>query len=913
MNDKGRGAQDADAGLRGGGCVQGYSPISDYGIIGNLHTVALVGLDGSIDWLCLPHIDSASVFSAILDRDAGGRFCVAPAAPHREWDSTAHYLPGTNILVTRFRTSTGLLTLTDFMPIPFGGEEEMEEESHELYRLVEMTEGRADVAVVFDPRFDYARVEPVFDASGDVVTARGGKEAMTLCCTRDISDCVGGGEAVMALEQGERVWLRLHYGEDACEPLDPERAEAAMAELEEYWKSWLSKSETGRRVDLGPYGEMVERSALALKLLYYGPAGTIAAAATASLPEVVGGERNWDYRFTWVRDSAFTLEALFNLGHLSETEGYLRWIEGLLARCGCERLQAVYGLGGEADIREEELDHLEGYRGSKPVRVGNGAMDQVQLDIYGELMDAALKLADYVGKIDSGLWPPLRGMCDYVCGHWREKDSGIWEVRGGPYHFVYSKVMCWVALDRGVEIARRYGFPADKEKWERTKAEIKGEVLDRGWSREKEAFVQHYETDALDASALRIPLVGFLPHDDPRVVSTLEAVRAELADGHFVYRYRNDDELSGSEGAFLICSFWLIENLIAQGRLDEAATYLGRVEGAANHLGLFSEEYDLEWREQLGNFPQAFTHIGYINSVISLRRARGALADRAAEPERAAPSTHLLLSPCIMLNDGEPTISIPPGEIAGRLKKSMNTLRGAFYDTESGRVAYEKMRGSAAYADYLDLSRSLKQMDLGGLGSREEKIAFWVNLYNVIVIHGIIELGVRDSIKEVRNFFKRTCYSIGGMEFSPDAIEHGILRGNSRPPNALFRPFGRNDARLAHIIEPVDARIHFTLVCASLSCPPIAFYSADKLDEQLTLAGQSFVNGGGAVIDRDAATVSLSRIFKWYAPDFGGGRAERLRFIAGFVYDDSDREYLIENAERVRVLYQSYDWRLNKG
>ena len=886
-----------------------YKKISDYGVIGNLHSVALVGLDGSIDWLCLPYIDSPSVFGALLDDEKGGRFRVSPRGA---FDSVAEYLPDTNVLRTRFRTRTGIMQVTDFMPVLYTGEGEWEEERQELYRLVEVVRGTVEVALVFEPRFDYARARTTLEEHDGTIIVKGNGERLVLCSTRKLEPHEHSCRAQWTLSEGERVWLHIGHGVDALAEIDPAKAQGALRATEGYWRTWLKKSETGRSQSLGHYQAMVDRSALVLKLLYYEPTGAIAAAATTSLPEEIGGVRNWDYRFTWVRDTSLTLQALFNLGHLSETQGYLRWTERLIAEHGAGTMQIMYGLRGERELPEETLSHLDGYKGSKPVRIGNGAATQKQLDIYGEIMDAALKLSDYVGKIDTGLWPFLRDICNYVVEHWRDRDSGIWEVRDEPYHFVYSKIMCWVALDRGLTIAHRYGFPCDNELWQQTRELIKAEVLQQGWSDEKQSFVQHYETDALDASNLLIPIMGFLPFDDPRVVSTIEAIHRELGHGGFLYRYRTADGLPGEEGTFLLCTFWLIECLIGLNRLDEAEVLLRRMEGISNHVGLFAEEYDVKWDEALGNFPQAFTHIGFINSVINLCQARGRTMEAAAETEADLPTWQLLLANRIVLNDGAPLTQIAAKEIAPELKKSMNILRGAFFDTRHGRVAYEEMRKSRAYEDYLKLSYTLKLMDPAILTTRDERLAFWINLYNVIVIHAVIALGIRDSVKEVRNFFRRVQYQVGELFFTPDDIEHGILRGNRRPPNALFRVLGKDDERNQLLIEPIDPRIHFTLVCASASCPPIEVYTAENLEHELRLAGETFLNAGGVTIDKQANRVSLSRIFKWYRDDFGGSTAAVLRFIAPFMYEEGDRQYLKNHTENVRIEYQDYDWRLNR-
>jgi GH15 family glucan-1,4-alpha-glucosidase len=885
-----------------------YKKISDYGIIGNLTSVALVGLDGSIDWLCFPHMDSPSIFGALLDSRKGGCFRLFPA---QEWDSTAEYLPETNILSTRFRTADGVLQLIDFMPLPARSGRYVEKERHHLIRLLEVTAGKVTVRMDFDPRFDYARAETAVELTGQAYRAAGNGEHAILRAFPGFPPSSAAGRSEWALSKGERLCFHLQYGEGAEEPFRLEEAEQALRETQSFWKSWLHESETGRSVEAGPYRRQIDRSALVLKLLSFQPTGAIAAAATASLPEKIGGTRNWDYRYTWIRDTSFTLQALFNLGHLSETEAYLQWVERLLSEHGAAGMQIMYGIRGESELPEEELGHLEGYKGSRPVRIGNAAAGQRQLDIYGEIMDAALKLSDYVGKIDAELWPFLRDICDYVAAHWREKDSGIWEVRGGPRHFVFSKVMCWVALDRGLTIARRYGFSAPLARWEDVRGEIREEVLDRGWNAEKKAFVQHYETTALDSSSLLIPLMGFLPPHDERVASTIDAVRRELGSGGFLHRYLSEDGLEGDEGVFLLCSFWLAQCLTARGEYEEARAVLRRLEGVANHVGLFPEEYDVNWREALGNFPQAFTHIGYVNTVLALQQAvsaprTGPAAGRAPEFARG------LFAGKTVLNEGRPPPEVPPRDVAPRLKAAMNVLRGAFFDTARGRVAYERMGESEAYRNYIRLSGELQVIDLDEIAGRDEQIAFWINLYNVIVIHAVIELGIRDSVREVANFFGRVRYRIGDMLFSPDDIEHGILRGNRRPPGSLFRPFRESDPRLAHSIEPMDPRIHFCLVCASSSCPPIEVYTAARIEREMSIAGETFLNAGGAVVDRSGGRVLLSRIFKWYGADFGDSLRERMLFVAGYLHDHEDREYLQKKAGTVRVVYQDYDWRLNR-
>lgn len=896
-----------------------YKRIDQYGIIGDLQTVALIGLDGSIDWFCYPFIDSPSVFGALLDDEQGGKFVLQPAA---DFDAAAQYLEQTNILITRFRTPEGTAVLTDFMPVSFQ-EHPSEEEGlpQALVRCLKIHSGSMVIDCLFQPRFDYARVETKLSATQGGVLAESSEWSMALSCTHPLQVTDNQASGRFELQAGDILWFKLgstqsgQCREEDKHLQDPARFAQLLNQTTEFWRTWLSTSETGRSLPENHYTDMLQRSALVLKLLYYGPSGTLAAAATTSLPEVLGGERNWDYRFTWIRDAAFTLKALFSLGHLSETEGYLRWIETVLAEHGAQGLQIMYGLRGETELKETTLDHLQGYKGSRPVRTGNAAARQVQLDIYGEIMDAALLLADYVGKIDVQLWPVLRDICDHVLQVWQQRDNGIWEVRGGPYHFVYSKVMCWVALDRGIRIAERYGFQADISAWRKTMQNIQQEVLKRGYSQSRGAFVQHYETEALDASNLLIPLLGFLPASDPRVISTVDLSIKELCHNGFVYRYLTPDGLSGREGAFLLCTFWLIDCLTAMGRLEEAEARLRKAERAANHLGLFAEEYDVLWQELLGNFPQALTHIGYINAVVNLVQAK----QRIWSESKPAQSDFMLdllrkkiLSREIILNQGSPEQHISSQDLAEELKSTMNLMRGAFFDSKLGRVSYEKIKGSDLYRYYLDLSLNLQHFQPESLKTEAEKKAFWINLYNVIVIHGVIELDISNSVKEVRNFFSRIKYNIGNRLFTPDDIEHGILRANSRPPHGLRKPFAKNDLRLDLAVHDLDPRIHFALVCATSSCPPIGVYTPENLDQELEVSGQTFLNSGALEIDKEHLQITLSRIFLWYRSDFGPDQATRLKCIAPLLYNQQDRDFLLQEGDRCKIRYMAYDWRLNR-
>lgn len=595
-----------------------YKKISDYGIIGNLHSAALISLDGSIDWLCLPHLDSSSIFGALLDDRIGGRFAVTPS---QEWDSTADYLKDTNVLVTRFRTRSGIARMTDFMPV-VRERGEMEESEHVLYRFLEVERGSIEMEIVFEPRFDYGRNGAIlkYHPEGGLV-ARHGRTSISLSSTRPVAISGGKGEAVWKMAEGDEACLHIRYNSEVPDVIDIDKTREALQKTVDFWRNWLYRSEAGRLANLDTHRDQVNRSLLTLKLLFYSPLGSIAAAVTTSLPEEIGGVRNWDYRFSWVRDSAMTLEVLLKLGHASETEDYLRWLERIIAGRGKSGLKVMYGLRGNQPLPEQELSHLDGYKASQPARIGNAAANQKQFGIYGHLMQAVYLLSQIRGGLSDDLWDNVRGFCDYVAGHWREKDSSIWEMRGEPRHFVHSKIMCWVAMDRGLRLAVMFNKSAEVGRWETVRTEIRHEVLTKGWSGSLRAFVLSYDGEELDASHLLIPMVGFLPFDDPRVVSTVDAIRKHLSQGDFLYRYRCNDSLPGQEGVFLYCTFWLITNLARQGKVAEAEYLFHKAERAANHLGLFSEEYDPQWREQLGNFPQAFSHIGHLSALIALSEA----------------------------------------------------------------------------------------------------------------------------------------------------------------------------------------------------------------------------------------------------------------------------------------------------
>jgi GH15 family glucan-1,4-alpha-glucosidase len=596
-----------------------YLPIEDYGVIGDLHSVALVGRNGSIDWMCHPQFDSPSVFAAILDDAKGGRFQVAPTSdgPTRK----QMYVPDSNVLLTRFLSADGVAELTDFMPVgpPLGGHG-----AHELVRRVEVVRGSMRLRAFCQPAFDYARKPHKAQAMPDGVSFL--SDDLALALTASVPLRVEGSAAVAEFELGEGeqanfVLSGVEPRQAAPRALREAEAEQAFRETVDFWHRWLSQSRYR-----GRWREMVDRSALALKLLTFAPTGAIVAAPTCSLPAPIGGQRNWDYRYTWIRDASFTLYGLMRIGFTEEAAAFQRWLVGRVGETSDEgALQLMYSIDGAHELPERTLDHLEGYRGSRPVRIGNGAYRQLQLDIYGELMDAIYLFNKYGSPTGYDAWVKIRRILNHVCEVWREPDEGIWEVRGGRRHFVYSKLMCWVALDRGLRLADKRSFPADRQRWLAARDAIYEEIMSRGWSPKRQAFVQSYDGDTLDASSLIMPLMFFVSPRDPRFVSTLDAIKRELAKGSLVHRYdvqASPDGLPGEEGTFSMCTFWMVEALTRAGRLDEARLIFERMLGYANHLGLYSEQVGPSG-EALGNFPQAFTHLGLISAAFNLDRALG--------------------------------------------------------------------------------------------------------------------------------------------------------------------------------------------------------------------------------------------------------------------------------------------------
>ena len=586
--------------------------IEDYGLIGDMQAAALVGRDGAVDWLCLPRFDSASCFSALVGDERHGRWLVTPVGEVSS--SSRRYRPGTLVLENEFATAEGTVRVIDFMPKRGDG-------PPRLMRIVEGLRGRVPMRMELSVRPDYGSIVPWVELAPDGVMVTAGPDAFRLSTplSLHVQDGTVSAEFVAVEGARERFVLTWHLSYEETPPV--EDADSALARTEAWWREW-----SGRCSYQGSYRAEVLTSLIALKAMTDETTGAVIAAPTTSLPEDIGGVRNWDYRYCWLRDSVLALQALLAAGYTDEALAF----RDFLLRVGTgdpTKIQIMYGIRGERRLTEFELAELPGYEGSKPVRVGNAASEQFQLDVYGEVMGVAFLGVEALGRIEQRLWPRWRTVVEHVETIWREPDDGIWETRGPRQHFTYSKVMAWVVFDRAVRIAERFELEAPLERWKQTRDEIHGEVCERGYDRERRTFTQYYGSKELDASVLNIPLVGFLPGDDERVTGTIDAISRELGRDGFVSRYstaETDDGLPGDEGQFLACSFWLVSALALNGRLEQARSLLERLLSLSNDLGLLSEEYDVPRQRQVGNFPQAFSHLTLIVAARAISVAEAA-------------------------------------------------------------------------------------------------------------------------------------------------------------------------------------------------------------------------------------------------------------------------------------------------
>ena len=602
-----------------------YPNIGDHGLIGDLQTAALVSTDGVLDWFCCPRFDSPSVFGSLLDAERGGFYRIAP--DRDDYVVRQLYLPDTAILVTRFMTPNGVGEVHDFMPVIQGPATDR----HRLVRNIRVVRGVMRFAIEIQPRFDYGRTAHkleitehggVFASDGMQLTVHAiGPEGVSAASLGITPERVGEGVRwTRTLREGEIGGVVLESMGGTPRHVSPEEAQQLADDTAQFWRSWLHRSSyTGR------WREMVARSAMTLKLLTYGPTGAPVAAPTTGLPEQEGGERNWDYRYTWIRDGSFSIYALLGLGYVEEAAAFGAWLRDRAAEQageGSGPLKIMYRVDGTSNLVEYSLEHWEGWRGSRPVRIGNGAADQLQLDIYGEAADAFFLADSYGIQIGHQGWTELAGIIDWLCEHWDQPDEGIWETRGGQKNFTYGRLQTWVALDRAIRLATRRARPANVARWNDVRDQVYTQIMERGWNPKVGAFTQHYDTEVLDSSLLMMPLQGIISPRDPMWLSTLKAMDRELVSDSLVYRYNpgaSPDGLRGDEGTFSLCTFWYVDALARSGRLEEARLVFEKMFTYANHLGLYSEEIG-STGEQLGNFPQAFSHLSLISAAVNLDR-----------------------------------------------------------------------------------------------------------------------------------------------------------------------------------------------------------------------------------------------------------------------------------------------------
>ena len=593
--------------------IDGYAPIREYALVGDGRTTALIARDGAVDWLCLPNVDSPSVFARVLDAERGGSFRLEPGVPY---EAEHRYQDNSNVLETTFTTAEGVVRVTDAMTLT---DDDRLSPLRELCRKVEALSGTVPLRWSFDPRFGYGERRTELDRRAGRWFAHSGTECVALGAW-NVGEITANGATVggeLRLREGDSALLELSaaHKEPAVLP-SRDDVERRLAQTARFWPRWAGRI----RYD-GPWRDAVVRSVLALKLLVYAPSGAMVAAPTASFPEWIGGSRNWDYRLTWLRDASWALDALIRLGIDDEAHAFFWWFMHA-SRVTQPRLQILYKVDGSAHSKERELSELAGYRRSAPVRVGNGAADQVQLDVYGSVLDAIWLYVQDVGHVDGDTGKEIAKIADYVAEHWRERDSGIWEVRAETTHFTQSKALCWVALDRACKLAERGLIPDRTDRWSAAADEIRAFVDKQSWDAERNSYVRAPDLRELDASLLTMAILSY---DDPageRLRGTVAAVERELRQGPFVYRYRGEDGVGGEEGAFLTCSFWLVDALARQGRLDDARRLMDELVGLANDVGLYSEEIDPNSAEFLGNFPQGLTHLALVNAAHSIEDAQ---------------------------------------------------------------------------------------------------------------------------------------------------------------------------------------------------------------------------------------------------------------------------------------------------
>lgn len=867
--------------------------IGDYGVIGNGAAAALVGRDGAIDWLCLPQIDSESVFAALLDPQRGGAFTVEPPGRWQEdWDTAQSYIEGTNVLRTRFRTRGGEVELTDFMPIGSSSENTIPY----LVRRITGIHGDTRLRITVSARLRYARVAVTWQQQTACAWSLHGDDG-TYSITTSSPVHWHEDQTSVAIGAGETFWIAFGAEQQRSTTAD---IEAHLNTTIDYWRRWISHRHPDDRRAHSTWRQQLVRSDLLLALLQSPATGAIYSAITASIPRTLYGMRACDGRYEDVFACALYVEALLGFGHVDAAQQYL--------------LHAIARLPSPRTLlhapRSVALDHLSGYRGT-PAAVQSEAVAQCDYTTVGFLLDAALLLSRHGVPIERSLWEQLQPLVDFAAQTWPHPDLGYATSSLGPRHFTLSKLLWWMALDRGVKLAQRYGYPGDVDWWKEQRQAVRDTIITQSYRADKGLFAMHPDSDEIDPALLLLPITGFLPADDPRVKRTLAAIELVVRGAQESNRSSEEVDVAVEPHFHNLFPYWHVNCLILQQRFDDAEERLRLLHTTSNHLGLFGEHFDGLFREINGNFPAGRVHAAYAVTVMNFFNG----LNRLQRSEPPAPERRLgmvfrshLLNPVSDQTNGS---ALSPSHDADQmLQQALNELRREFYDAHEQTLEYARIRGTQSYQRFRDAITALREFDPLVLESDAHRLVFWLNVFNAAVIHGIVELGLTRSVRDVPLFFDRIQYKIGRFLFTPSDIEHGILRANAPPPGKRRNKFIQKDPRCRLGPGSCDLRVHFAMFRGTRSAPYLDVYILDRLESMLNDAARVSVNAAAQVVKKKR-TLLLPEQIAWYRQDFPQENTQFVSYLSRFFNDPEVVEWLGENAHRVNIEYQSFDWRLN--